>query len=96
MNTLVLSDTNAEKYSEMENQALDKVIKFLKGDLDYGDEIKISIQGLNILSKNRQTLTARQCLRFAMVRASTDDPKLIKAFIDSTNPEMGKLLTGKT
>lgn len=92
MNTLVMSDINAEKYSEMENQALDKIVKFLKGELDYGDEIKISIQGLNIVSKNRQTLTARQCLRFAMVRASTEDPKVIKAYVEATDPAMGRLL----
>lgn len=94
MNTLVMGETQAQKYSEMENHALGILTEFFKGNREFGDDVKMAMQGLNIVGKNRQTLTARQGIRFSMVRAITDDAKILKKYVESTNPEMGKLLKG--
>ena len=95
MKTLDISDTKAKKLDEMENSALDILNGFFSGNRDFGDEVKLAMQSLNIVAKNRQTLTAREGQRFNMISAITKDAKVLKKYIQVTSPEIGKLLPGK-
>jgi hypothetical protein len=96
MRSLDVSDTKGKKLDEMENTALDILNDFFKGKRDFGDDVKLAMQSLHVVAKNRQTLTAREGMRFNMVSAITDDPKALKKYVDATSPEIGKLLPGKS
>jgi len=95
MSTLDVSESKATKLDEMEHSALDILNSFFKGKRAFGDEVKLAMQSLNVVAKNRQTLTAREGMRFSMVSAITDDPKALKKYVNATSPEIGKLLPGK-
>jgi len=95
MKTLDVSEAKAKKLDEMENKALDILNSFFQGNRDFGDKVKLAMQGLSVVAKNRQTLTAREGLRFNMISTITDDPKTLKKYISATSPEIGKLLPSK-
>lgn len=94
MKNLDVSEAKAKKLDEMENKALDILNSFFQGNWDFSDKVKLAMQGLSVVAKNRQTLTAREGLRFNMVSTITDDPKALKKYIRATSPEIGKLLPG--
>jgi len=96
MSTLDVSESKAKKLDDMEHSALDILNSFFAGKRAFGDEVKLAMQSLNVVAKNRQTLTAREGLRFNMITAITDDPKALKKYVNATSPEIGKLLPGKT
>jgi len=96
MSTLDVSESKAKKLDEMEHSALDILNDFFTGKRAFGDEVKLAMQSLNVVAKNRQTLTAREGLRFNMIMTITDDPKALKKYVNATSPEIGKLLPGKS
>ena len=95
MSTLDVSEAKAKKLDDMEHSALDILNSFFAGKLAFGDEVKLAMQSLNVVAKNRQTLTAREGMRFSMVSAITNDPKALKKYVKATSPEIGKLLPAK-
>jgi len=93
MANLDIGEATEKKLAELENGALDILIAFFKGNREYGDDVKMAIQSMNIVAKNRGTLTAREGVRFGIVSAITDDPAKLKKYVKATNPQISKLLS---
>jgi hypothetical protein len=95
MNTLEMTQAKAEKLSAVEDKAIEVVRDALGGvTASDSDEAKLAIKTLNIVAKNRQTLTARQAIGFSMAQAVGTDKEL-KQYIAVTNPQVRAALKGK-
>lgn len=92
MSYLEISETRSQKFDEVEKLALDVLIKALKDGGEIGDEVTIAVKTLNMVAKNRQTLTAREAIRWSMVQ-TLDDPIQLKKYIGFSEPEIKKALT---
>ncbi|HUV67893.1 MAG TPA: hypothetical protein VMW24_28645 [Sedimentisphaerales bacterium] len=88
---LEINEARAEQFTEIEGTALKIMQDYLGGDRQGGDEIKMAMQMLNVVSKNRQTTTAREALRFNMVD-SLDDETIRRKYVTATQPGIRKLL----
>ena len=93
MELLELSEVSAEKMVEVEDKALDCVLECLKSG-GITDEASIAMKALNMVAKNRVTMTARSGLGFSMVRSiATEDER--RKYVQATMPQVGKLLKEK-
>jgi len=92
MASLDLSESRAQELEKLEGTAVNIMQQYLDGKRAGSDEIKFAMQSLNVVAKNRQTTTARDAMRFNMVSALTDDPKVLKRYVKATQPEIKKLL----
>lgn len=91
--SLEITKAKQEKLGELE----DKSITMLMGVLDgnpVDDAAKIAMKTLGVVAKNRQTMTAREGIRFAMARLVAS-PEQLKKYVQSTQPEIKKLTSGK-
>ena len=95
MNSLDISEATAKKLESAESKALDVINDFLGGTIDYDDRVKVAMQTNSVVAKNRVSMTARMGLGFNMVKSITEDPKILKKYVNATTPIIGKLLPGK-
>jgi len=91
---LEISETRAAEFDVLEGSSIKILQQYLDGDRQGGDDIVTARCILSVIKGNRQTDTARQALRYAMV-SDLDDPGTRKKYITATQPEIKKLLTGK-
>lgn len=95
MKNLEMTEVKAQKLSEVEDLALETVKDALKGTVAAdAPEAKLASHTLSVVAKNRQTLTARQAIGFNMASTIASEKEL-KRYIEITNPEVKKALTGK-
>ena len=95
MNTLEINEEKAARFNKLEDTAIDIVQEYFDGKHQGGDDVKMAGQMINAMKGNRQTATVRDALKFNMVRALTDDPKAMKRYVESTQPGIKKIITGK-
>ena len=91
MTNLDMTEQKCNKMSELEDTAIDMLLSALKGDRDVDDEVKVAMKALNVVAKNRMTLSHRRGLDFAMARITMTDDEL-KKYAQVTAPEIKKLL----
>jgi hypothetical protein len=86
-----MSEQKCNKMSELEDTAIDMLLSALKGNRDVDEEVKVAMKALNVVAKNRMTLSHRRGLDFAMARITMTDDEL-KKYAQVTTPEIKKLL----
>ena len=91
MANLDVSEQKCKKLNELEDEAIDMLLSALKGNREVDEEVKLAMKALNVVSKNRQTLSHRQALEFAIARVTMTDAEL-KKYAEVTSPEVKKLL----
>ena len=94
MSALDISESRAAEFDKFEGTCLRVLQEYLDNKRPGGDDIVVARTGLANVAKNRQTITARDAMRFNMVSAITEDPKVLKRYIKATQPEIKKLITG--
>ncbi len=95
MSTLDISPQKEKLFDELEIVAGQQILKYLKGERGGGDDIRVAQGTLSNIAKNRQTMTARDALKFNMASIITDDPKKLKKYVESTQPEIKRLMGTK-
>lgn len=93
MNALEISETKAEALNKLEDSAIKTLQEYFDGNRQGGDDIVTARCVMAIMKGNRQTSTAYTALKFNMVQAISDDPKIMKKYVTTTQPEIKKLLT---
>lgn len=88
-----ISDAKAEQFDKLETTAAQKLQDYFDGKLAGGDEVTVAKTVLGIMKGNRQTATNREGLRFAMIE-SLGDENVRRKYIQSTQPEIKRLLPG--
>lgn len=91
MNSLDLTEEKMKRMNEVENNALIIVDDVLKDQRTVDDTAKIAMKTLNMVAKNRQTMTAREGYRFNMA-FSVANEKELRRYIIATQPEIKKYL----
>lgn len=89
--TMEMNETTEKKWSELELNALAAVKTAIDRGGDFDDSEKAAVKILGVAAKNRQTLTAREALRFNMA-AMIADPEQLKRYISATAPKVQKAL----
>lgn len=96
MITLQITDAKAKKLDEVEDLALEEIRSALKGETAADDEVvKVAVKTLSMVAKNRQTSSHRAAIEFGMATSIATDEQL-KKYIEVTNPQVQKALTGET
>lgn len=94
MNSMDLTEGKMKKLDEVESDALDIVGNVMKDKRDVDDAAKMAIKMLSVAAKNRQTLTAREGVRFNMASCISDEKEL-RRYVEATQPEVKKYLKAK-
>ena len=87
-------DINEEKMiilSTIELKAIKVLSKALDDEGTIDDKANLAIKTMNVVAKNRQTLTSREGIRFQMAKFIANETQLRK-YVESTQPEIKKLL----
>ena len=90
---LEISEEKSQLFDELETEAGKVLLDYLRGKREGGDNIVTARSVLNTMKGNRQTVTAREGLRFAMVD-SLEDPDVRRKYVQTTQPDIRKLLPG--
>lgn len=93
MRALDVTESKIDMLDEMENKAIGLISEVLSGKREVDDLIKIALQSLNIVAKNRQILTSRQAIGWSIANTIAS-PEELKRYIAVTNPELTKILVG--
>lgn len=94
MRALNVTENKANKLDQMEDKAINLISKVLSEEREVDDLTKVALQSLNIVAKNRQTLTNRQAIGWSIANTIAT-PEELKRYIAVTNPELTKILTGE-
>lgn len=94
MAILEIDPAKGQSMEKLEAKSIERVQEFLDGKCDFGDDIKVAMQALNMVSKNRQTSTAREGIHWSMV-SMLDNPQLRERYIAASQPQIKKLLGQK-
>lgn len=92
--TMEISEARAAQFDKLEDSSCKLIQEYFDGKRQGGDDIVTARCVLNVIKGNRQTDTARLALKYNMVH-DLADPKVLKKYIKTTQPQVGKLLTGK-
>ena len=95
MNSLDMTKSKTEKLEALEDLAINTLTEALKDERGVDDKTKIAMKTLNMVAKNRQTMTAREGIRFSMAQSIAKDGQLAK-YVSTTQPEVRNALTGTT
>ena len=91
MAQMELTPQAEQKWIKLEELSLDVVRSAIQRGGDMDDSEKAAMKALNVVSKNRQTSSAREGLFFNMV-SSIASPDELKRYIQTTNPVIHKAL----
>ena len=94
MNSLDVTQKKADRLEALEELAITTLTEALKDERDVDDKTQIAMKTLNMIAKNRQTMTAREGIRFSMAQSIGNDDQL-KKYIAVTQPQVKKALEGK-
>ena len=86
-----ITEARAEQFDKLENQACMLLQAYLEGTRPGGDDVVTARCVLSVIKGNRQTSTARDALKYAMV-SDLGDPKVRERYVKATQPEIKKLL----
>ena len=95
MNALEIGEKRAKQFDKLEETSINILQDYMEGKRQGGDDVVTARCVLNVIKGNRQTLTARDALRFNMASVFADDPAALKRYVKSTQPEIKKLVSPK-
>lgn len=95
MNALEMQDDVAARMAVNEKKAVDILGAALDGAEVMGEKVALAMRVLQVTAKNRQTLTAREGVRYSMVRDTHTDDE-VRAYVEATRPEVKKLTGSET
>ena len=95
MNALEIGTKRAEQFDKLEETSINILQDYMDGKRQGGDDVVTARCVLNVIKGNRQTLTARDALRFNMATVFADEPKALKRYVKATQPEIKKLMEPK-
>jgi len=95
MNGLEITEKRAAQFDKLEESSINLIQEYFDGKRQGGDDIVTARCMLNVIKGNRQTLTARDALKFNMASTIADE-KQLKKYIDATQPEIKRALSGKS
>ena len=90
---LEFTDAKAVKMNQIEDAAID-VLKEALETGEVSDASNIAMKALNMVARNRTTLTARSAIAFHMATAIGDDAGIAR-YVKATSPSVIKALAGK-
>lgn len=91
---LEISVIKEKQMDEIESEALKVMLSVLKDERDWDEVSSAAMKTMGVIAKNRQTMTAREGIRFNMA-ASLSDPNALKKYVVATQPEIRKCLAEK-
>jgi len=89
--SLEITENKAEKMGELEDVSMDLVLEYLRGNRQGGDDVVTARCMINAMKGNRQTMTAKEALRFNMASSVASESQL-KKYVSATCPQIKKLL----
>lgn len=87
---LGMTDEKCERLSELEDKAIEIILDALNGHEELGDRTKLAMTSINVVAKNRQTLSHRRAVEVGVARMAFSDDEL-KSYLKTTAPEIKKL-----
>jgi len=93
MNSLDMTKSKTERLDVLEDLAIITLTAALKDEREVDDKTQIAMKTLNMVAKNRQTMTAREGIRFSMAQSIATEQQLAK-YIAATQPGVKKALAG--
>lgn len=94
MSNLDVTEMKAGKLNKLEDSAIQILQGFVDGNRDCDEVVKGSLKIMNVVAKNRQTVTHRTAIEFGMATSIATEEQLRK-YIEVTNPQVKKALAGK-
>ena len=94
MSSLDMSKKKIKALDELETLAIKTLTEAMNDVRDVDDKVQVAMKVANMVSKNRQTMTAREGIRFSMA-SSIADEKELKRYIAITQPDIKRALSGK-
>lgn len=94
MSNLDLTQAKIANLENLEDVAIRTLTQALKDEREVDDKVQIAMKVANMVAKNRQTMTAREGIRFSMAQSIGTDDQLEK-YIAVSQPEVRKALQGK-
>ena len=91
--SLEITEGKEKKMGELEDVSMDVVLEYLKGNRQGGDDVVTARCMINAMKGNRQTMTAKEALRFNMASSVSSEAQL-KKYVAATCPQIKKLLKG--
>lgn len=95
MQNLDMTNEKAKRMSEIEAEAIEVIGSVILEKRDFDETASTAMKFLNVVAKNRQTLTAREGIRFNMAQSIAANPSELAAYIAASSPEIKKAITGK-
>ena len=92
MNALEIGKEREHQFDKLEGTSIKILQDYLDGKRQGGDDIVTARCILNVIKGNRQTMTAREALKFNMASVFADEPESMKKYVASTQPEIKKLM----
>ena len=89
--SLEITENKAEKMGELEDVSMDLVLEYLRGNRQGGDDVVTARCMITAMKGNRQTMTAKEALRFNMASSVASESQL-KKYVSATCPQIKKLL----
>lgn len=91
MASLDMTDAKMKDFDDLETQAMIIMRSVMDDKREMDDVAKGAIKILNMVAKNRQTLTAREGIRIGMVSSIASETQL-KKYILATQPQIKRLI----
>lgn len=94
MSNLDLTQSKVTNLENLEDLAIKTLTQALRDQGEVDDKVQVAMKVANMVAKNRQTMTAREGIRFSMAQSIASEKELAK-YIAITQPEVKRALTGK-
>ena len=94
MSNLDITENRADQYDKLEETSIRIIQEYFDGTRQGGDDIVTARCMLSVIKGNRQTMTARDSLKFNMVMSIASEKELSN-YVRTTRPEIKKALAGK-
>jgi hypothetical protein len=94
MPNLDLTKEKIQNLDNLENIAIRTLTEALDDEREVDDKVQLAMKTANMVAKNRQTMTAREGIRFSMAQSIATESQM-KKYVEVTQPEVKKALNGK-
>lgn len=95
MSNLDLTQAKISNLENLEDVAVRTLEQALNDEREVDDKVQLAMKVANMVAKNRQTMTAREGIRFSMAQSIGTEDQLSK-YISVSQPEVKKALMGKS
>ena len=91
---MIKSITKAQQLEDLETASIKVVTDAVKGKEKDGKKAALAMKAMNTVAKHRQLIASDTKTKWSMVKSLTDR-KQMRKYVESTQPEIKKLLSGK-